>query len=106
MEVVMPRINTLKGFEKLLEYKEVEYVDEYGQNKTQKRYNWQDNKDLVKWLNEKKYQNDKNRSVINKNYVNSKIEDVIIWQPNAPRKIKDYIATLKTFIKRDLERNK
>lgn len=99
----MPRIRKIGDFRNLLKYKDIEYVDDYGQQKIKKRYNWQDNKDLVEWLLIKKRESGVN---INQSYVNSKIEDVILWQPNAKRIIKDYIATLKTFIKRDLERQK
>lgn len=97
----MSRVSKLEDFEKLLEYEIIEYIDDFGQKRTKRKYAWQKDKKFMKWLLERKQEFD---YTITQSYVNSKIDDVLIWQPNARRIIKDYIATLKTFIKRDLER--
>ena len=99
--VKMSRVSKLEDFEKLLEYEIIEYIDDFGQKRTKRKYAWQKDEKFMKWLLERKQEFD---YTITQSYVNSKIDDVLIWQPNARRIIKDYIATLKTFIKRDLER--
>lgn len=97
----MPRVSKLEDFEKLLEYDTIEYINEFGQKQTKKKYEWQKDENFIKWLLEKKHEFN---YTITQSYVNSKIEDVCLWQANSRRIIKDYVATLKTFIKRDLER--
>lgn len=97
----MPRVSKLEDFEKLLEYEIIEYIDDFGQKQTKRKYGWQKDEKFIKWLSDRKHEFN---CTIKQSYVNSKIDDVLIWQPNSRRVIKDYVATLKTFIKRDLER--